>query len=41
MQFGAPKDVMWGDVGEACFLMRHEDLENRAFGNAIYNWDCS
>ena len=41
MQFGAPKDMMWGDVGEACFLMRREDLKNRAFDKAIYNWDCS
>lgn len=41
MQFGAPKDMMWGDVGEACFLMRREDLRARAFETAIYNWDCS
>lgn len=41
MQFGAPKDMMWGDVGEACFLMQREDLKDRAFEKAIYNWDCS
>ncbi len=41
MQFGAPPDMMWGDVGEACFLMRLDDLQDRAFEKAIYNWDCS
>lgn len=41
MQFGAPDGMMWGDVGEACFLMRRQDLKNRAFETAIYNWDCS
>ncbi len=41
MQFGAPQNMMWGDMGEACFLMRRDDLEKRAFDRAIYNWDCS
>lgn len=41
MQFGAPDGMMWGDLGEACFLMRREDLKNLAFDKAIYNWDCS
>ena len=41
MQFGAPRDMMWGDMGEACFLMRREDLQDRAFEKAIYSWDCS
>ena len=41
MQFGAPKDMMWGDVGDACFLMRREDLQDGAFEKAIYSWDCS
>lgn len=41
MQFGAPRGMMWGDAGEACFLMRREDLESLAFDRAIYSWDCS
>ncbi|MDJ0608712.1 MAG: DUF1963 domain-containing protein [Kiloniellales bacterium] len=41
MQCGAPEGVTWGDVGEACFLMRSEDLRKRAFDQAIYYWDCT
>ena len=41
MQFGAPEGMMWGDVGEACFLMRLKDLQDRAFDKTAYSWDCS
>ncbi len=40
LQIGWTDDIMWGDAGEACFLIRKEDLNARRFENAIYNWDC-
>ena len=32
--------LMWGDVGEAMFLMRQEDLDARDFSRVIFYWDC-
>lgn len=32
--------IQWGDVGEACFLIRREDLLARDFSRVLYNWDC-
>ena len=40
MQFGAPKGMMWGDAGEACFLITESDLRDRNFEKVIYSWDC-
>lgn len=40
LQLGVTDEMMWGDCGEACFLMRKEDLIAKRFENAIYNWDC-
>jgi len=40
MQFGMPEGMMWGDAGEACFLISETDLKNKNFTNAIYSWDC-
>ncbi|MEJ8561811.1 YwqG family protein [Yoonia sp. GPGPB17] len=34
-------EICWGDAGEACFLMRPEDLHAKRFERAAYNWDCS
>lgn len=33
--------LMWGDVGEANFLIRSEDLAKRDFSKVIFWWDCS
>ena len=33
--------LMWGDVGEANFLIRREDLAKRDFSKVIFWWDCS
>jgi uncharacterized protein YwqG len=33
--------IMWGDVGEAVFLMPSEDLHKGDFSRVAYNWDCS
>jgi uncharacterized protein YwqG len=33
--------LLWGDCGEAVFLIRRGDLLNRDFSSAIFYWDCS
>lgn len=30
----------WGDMGDATFLIRRDDLKNRDFSKALYSWDC-
>ena len=40
LQIGWTDDIMWGDAGEACFLMSKDDLLARRFENVIYHWDC-
>ena len=32
---------MWGDMGEACFLIPPEDLPKADLSRVIYYWDCS
>lgn len=32
--------IMWGDVGEAMFLIRQADLDARDFSRVIFYWDC-
>lgn len=32
--------LMWGDVGEAVFMIRLADLEAGSFGAAAFSWDC-
>jgi uncharacterized protein YwqG len=32
--------VMWGDAGEAVFMLRREDLRAGRFDEAVYSWDC-
>ena len=32
--------IMWGDVGEAAFYIRREDLERRDFSRVAFYWDC-
>jgi uncharacterized protein YwqG len=34
------KSIMWGDVGEAAFYIRREDLERRNFSRVAFYWDC-
>ena len=33
--------LMWGDVGEAVFLMRPDDLADGDFSRVLYSWDCT
>ncbi|HEY6814824.1 MAG TPA: YwqG family protein [Croceibacterium sp.] len=32
--------IMWGDVGEAVFMMRSEDLATGDFSKVAFSWDC-
>lgn len=32
--------IMWGDVGEAAFYIRAEDLARRDFSRVAFYWDC-
>lgn len=32
--------IMWGDAGEAMFLMRQADLDRRDFSRVVFYWDC-
>ena len=34
------KTIMWGDMGEAVFLIRAEDLARRDFSRVVFYWDC-
>lgn len=34
-------NVMWGDAGEAVFMIRQADLAAGNFGETVYSWDCS
>ena len=34
------KSIMWGDVGEAAFYIRRDDLERRDFSRVAFYWDC-
>jgi hypothetical protein len=31
---------VWGDGGDATFLIKHEDLMRLNFSNMLYSWDC-
>lgn len=34
-------NLLWGDCGEAAFLIRRRDLLDRDFSQAIFYWDCA
>jgi uncharacterized protein YwqG len=34
-------NLMWGDLGEAVFMIRRRDLLMRDFSNVIFHWDCT
>lgn len=40
-QMGCDENVMWGDAGEAMFMVTREDLLARKFDNVLYSWDCT
>ncbi|MCA0296331.1 MAG: DUF1963 domain-containing protein [Actinobacteria bacterium] len=33
-------EIMWGDMGVACFLIEPERLSRCDFSNVLYTWDC-
>ncbi len=40
-QMGWDENVMWGDAGEAMFMITRDDLIARKFDRILYSWDCS
>lgn len=40
-QMGSDGHVMWGDVGEAMFMIKRKDLFAHKFDNILYSWDCT
>lgn len=40
LQIGSDDNIMWGDVGEAVFMIRREDLIARDFSRVMFSWDC-
>ncbi|MBC8050698.1 MAG: DUF1963 domain-containing protein [Chitinophagales bacterium] len=40
LQLGYDNFIMWGDSGEANFLIKLVDLKNQNFKNCFFNWDC-
>ncbi len=40
LQVGSDDAFMWGDVGEASFLIRRADLLARNFSSILFTWDC-
>lgn len=40
LQVGSDDNIMWGDVGEAVFMIRREDLIARDFSRVMFSWDC-
>ncbi|MEM9968804.1 MAG: YwqG family protein [Pseudomonadota bacterium] len=42
MAVGSLDDIiMWGDLGQACFLIPKDDLVQKRFDRAVYHWDCA
>jgi uncharacterized protein YwqG len=41
LRLTSDRTLLWGDCGEAVFLIRRDDLLRRDFSSAIFYWDCS
>ncbi|MCM8557208.1 YwqG family protein [Sphingomicrobium sediminis] len=41
LRLTSDKYLQWGDVGEANFLIRRDDLVARQFDRLLFTWDCS
>lgn len=41
LQLTSDGNLCWGDVGEAAFLIRRNDLLARDFSQVIFYWDCT
>lgn len=39
--YGPDFQMVWGDAGEAVFLLSADDLRARRFERAFFSWDCS
>jgi uncharacterized protein YwqG len=40
LQIDTDEEIMFGDSGVANFFINPEDLKNRRFEKAWFNWDC-
>lgn len=41
LRLTSDRNLIWGDCGEAVFLVRQSDLLRRDFSSAIFHWDCT
>jgi uncharacterized protein YwqG len=41
LRLTSDRNLLWGDCGEAVFLVRRRDLLNRDFSSVIFYWDCT
>lgn len=41
IRFTSADGLVWGDVGEAVFLIARDDLIARRFDRAVFHWDCT
>jgi uncharacterized protein YwqG len=41
LRLTSDRNLIWGDCGEAVFLIRRRDLLDRDFSSVIFYWDCT
>jgi uncharacterized protein YwqG len=41
LRLTSDRNLIWGDCGEAVFLVRRDDLLKRDFSSVIFYWDCT
>lgn len=41
LRLTSDRNLMWGDLGEAVFMIRRRDLLMRDFSAVIFHWDCA
>jgi uncharacterized protein YwqG len=41
LQIDTDGEIMWGDAGVANIFINAQDLKNKKFDKAYFNWDCA
>lgn len=41
LRLTSDRNIIWGDCGEAAFMIRRRDLLMRDFSTVIFHWDCT
>jgi uncharacterized protein YwqG len=41
LRLTSDRNLLWGDCGEAVFLVRRRDLLDRDFSSVVFYWDCT